>query len=92
MGGERGFSDPGIDDEVEATAEALLELARDMGRVILVSEERSELGRFEHCATVQRRIRDHEPGATELDGHFLLTEEAYEEELAMAARARRNGG
>jgi len=59
------------------------------GRFVCVTESGSELGRDAHIQAVLRRIACGEPGAVLLDAHYVLTETALAEELAMAAQTRR---
>lgn len=98
---ERPYSGDASDSEdVDAEREsrelaaAILNLADDLdrkrvGRVVCITEEGSALGPLEHMRVVLRRIRCGEPGAVQLDGHFVLTEAALQEELAMARQLRR---
>lgn len=69
-------------------AEAMLGIAR-MRRLLCVTEEQSDLGCAAHIDAVLRRIRCNEPGAAVLDGHYILTEDAHTEELAMVERRLR---
>jgi hypothetical protein len=66
----------------------MLGLAREM-RLLCVTETQSDLGRDRHIEAVLRRMACGEPGAVLLDGHFVLTEDAHEEELAIARRGPR---
>ncbi|HEY6056200.1 MAG TPA: hypothetical protein VIU86_19880 [Gaiellaceae bacterium] len=82
--------------EAAELATAILRLADDLerrsprpGHFRCVTEEGSSLGRIEHIEAVLRRIKCGEPGAVLLDGHFVLTEAAHAEELAMARQLRR---
>lgn len=89
-----GHYDPDGDEQdcadlAQAMAESSLELAR-LTRTLLVNEQQSALGPRQHLLAVMRRIRQGDPGAVQLDGHFLLSELAYEEELAMAARDKQD--
>lgn len=75
-------------DADEEIAEAMLGIAR-LRRMLVVTEEQSDLGCAAHIDAVTRRIQCNEPGAAVLDGHYVLTEEAHTEELAMAKRLAR---
>jgi len=94
---ERAESEAEIDAASEELAAAVLALAEDLarrrpprrGRFVCVTESGSELGRDAHIQAVLRRIACGEPGAVLLDAHFVLTETALAEELAMVAQARR---
>ncbi len=55
-------------------------------RLLCVTEDQSHLGRSEHIEAVRRRLRCGEPGAALLDGHYVLTEDAHTEELALERR------
>lgn len=67
-------------------------LSAAMGAVVrshftlLLSERQSHLGSEDHIRAVLRRVACGEPGAVMLDGHYLLTIEAHQEECALKAR------
>jgi hypothetical protein len=85
------------ESESAELATAILELADDLqrlrpprpGHFECITEEGTSLGRLPHIEAVLRRIKCGEPGAVLLDGHFVLTEAAHAEELAMSRQLRR---
>jgi hypothetical protein len=75
-------------DPVDTVAGALASVLREHFSLFL-SERQSHLGREAHIQAVLRRIACGEPGATMVDGHYLLSADAHREELAMMLRLRR---
>lgn len=76
-----------LNRECETIARAMVKDIALEQYVLLVPQGKSPLGKFEHMAAVQKRIRNHEPGACVLDeSQFLLTEDALAEEVELARR------
>jgi hypothetical protein len=74
-------------DPVDTVAGALASVLREHF-TLFINEDQSHLGREAHIDAVFRRIKCNEPGATIVDGRYLLTVDAHREEQAIQARFR----
>lgn len=72
---------------LDSLSAALAAIVRE-NFTLLLSERQSHLGVTPHREAVLRRISCGEPGALLLDGKYLLTIEAHDEEFALAQRLR----
>lgn len=78
----------GLEDPLDTMAMAMSGIVRTHF-TILINESQSHLGVDGHKQSVVRRIACGEPGAVLLDGHYLLTLEAHQEECALLLRAKK---
>lgn len=75
-------------DPLETVSVALASVVREHFTLFL-SERQSHLGTAAHIRAVLRRVACGEPGAVMLDGKYLLSLEAHEEEVEMLRRAKK---
>lgn len=78
-----------IRDPLETVSTALASVVREHFTLFL-SEKQSHLGSDGHIRAVLRRIACGEPGAAMLDGKYLLSLEAHQEEEELLRRLKKS--